>query len=195
MPDEMVTNLGDAGPPLTLDRGFPSRLVVNPGADVAAQHQRAAITALKGRQSPFDSRYGAVVTVTLAKNKFQAVLGNVESLLLSEIDRAKLSVPTRYFAPIALKRRWRLAQSSDRNFARHMSESWVCSEDDRARLSQIASRQTPIVVIPNPVPGWCAELGRDDPERFTSPAPKALFVGHLRYRPIVVAVRRLAGTI
>jgi glycosyltransferase involved in cell wall biosynthesis len=120
---------------------------------------------------------------------------NVESLLLAEIDRAKLSVPIRFLAPIVFRRRWRLARSADRDFARQMSEIWVCSEDDRARLSQIADRQTPIAVVPNPVPGWCSESENEFPERFAGPQLKALFVGHLRYRPNVVAVRRLAGAI
>ena len=120
---------------------------------------------------------------------------NIESILLAEIDRAKLSDPIRPFSPIVFRRRWRLAQIADRNFARQMSENWVCSEDDRARLSRIAGRQTPIVVVPNPVPGWCGEPDKDFPDRFTGPPLNALFVGHLLYRPNVVAVRRLVGTI
>jgi len=119
---------------------------------------------------------------------------NVESDLLARTLRADFRV--RDVAGLLTGQRQRTidaARAADRDIAILADELWLCSEDDRARLHTLLDTPPPIRVVPNPVPQWCA-IAREVPTRPTGEV-SALFVGHLGYRPNILAARRLIDRI
>jgi polysaccharide biosynthesis protein PslH len=110
---------------------------------------------------------------------------NVESVLLKEIDLAR----RKWRALLLYRRRWARAALAEKAIAESVAGIWVCSAPDAGLVRDIVGHGKAIDVIPNPVPGWCAAAAQ---------APgaepwgvRALFVGHLGYRPNIVAVSRL----
>lgn len=128
---------------------------------------------------------------------------NVESLLLREIEIARRSpLAALWRAPT-----WRRAAQAERRIAQEISALWVCSVPDRDRLRAIVGPAPVIDIIPNPVPPWvasatCRQAPQDarpphhpphrTPAASGPPNPiRALFVGHLSYRPNIYAAQRL----
>lgn len=120
---------------------------------------------------------------------------NHETALLRQIDRAELPFPIRSFAPLLKRKRWQLAAEAERRLAQMASDIWVCSEQDRAGMANAFGSDVPIHVLPNPMPAWC--LGEPErPDRSIPPdGIRAIFVGHLGYRPNKDAVRSLLNRI
>lgn len=112
---------------------------------------------------------------------------NVESDLLQQTDRARHPV----LAPLLRRGRWRRAADAERLLLRSMDAVWVCSTADAELLRQLAPDGAPVHVVPNPVPDWC--IGVKGCPR--ADGIDALFVGHLGYRPNILAALRLAQRI
>lgn len=112
---------------------------------------------------------------------------NVESDLLRQTDLARHPI----LARLQRQGRWRRAAEAERSLLRQVAAVWACSRLDADRFAQLAPGSAPVHVVPNPVPGWCLSI---------APEPRAdgidaLFVGHLGYRPNIVAAQRLGGRI
>lgn len=108
---------------------------------------------------------------------------NVESDLLRQTDRARHPV----LAPLLRRGRWGRAERAERDLLQRVSAVWACSTLDAERMRRLAPGLAAVHVVPNPVPDWClaaAVTSRRD-------GIAALFVGHLGYRPNLVAARRL----
>jgi glycosyltransferase involved in cell wall biosynthesis len=73
---------------------------------------------------------------------------------------------------------------------------WVCSEPDQDRLIKLYQPNIPVYVVPNGVPRF-EQLQNLSPARSNdyTKGPALIFVGHLGYRPNVVAAERLAREI
>lgn len=73
---------------------------------------------------------------------------------------------------------------------------WVCSEQDRERLLALSGGKTNADVVPNGIPRF-EQIPGELPRlpSIIDGKPTILFVGHLRYRPNMDAVRRLATRI
>ena len=128
------------------------------------------------------------------KTPLVADMHNAESHLLAELDRARLPAILRPLAPILFVERWRRARQVERALADQMAAVWMCAHDDRTRFRHAVGNHTPVHVIPNPVPAWCARrVGSAG--RFEGSAPRVLYVGHLGYPPNDHAARYLAGCI
>lgn len=110
---------------------------------------------------------------------------NVESSLLKEVDLARR--PWR--AALFYRQRWARAVAAEKDLAQAVAGFWVCSKSDADLMRAIVGTSSAIAIVPNPVPGWCATAAQA-----SSAAPwsvRALFVGHLGYRPNIVAASRL----
>lgn len=110
---------------------------------------------------------------------------NVESVLQEDIDRARYG----WRAALLRRRRWALARAADQRLVQRADQVWTCSSRDAELVRAIAQDPTPIDVVPNPVPPWCAAAQSGQTAGVSG--PHALFVGHLGYRPNIEAVRRL----
>lgn len=123
---------------------------------------------------------------------------NVESALVDGIEKARHPLSAliwRLGAPWS-RRRYdpQINRRAEQEFIALMDQCWVCSEADRILLQQLAPNNTsPIHIVPNPCPAWCADVGTEP--AMTSKPGKMLFVGHLRYRPNMNAVRILCSEI
>ncbi len=69
---------------------------------------------------------------------------------------------------------------------------WVCSEADRTRLARL-TRFSGAKIVPNGVPS--SMVVGDRAINRGGPGPRIVFVGHLGYRPNVLAARELAGKV
>jgi len=110
---------------------------------------------------------------------------NVESALQQEVDRAKYG----WLAALRFRKRWRYAQAAERQLAEIADRIWMCSARDVALMQRIVGDHILMDVIPNPAPAWCRHA-----EPHSPPDPwiaRALFVGHLGYRPNIEAGKRL----
>lgn len=108
---------------------------------------------------------------------------NIESALLEEQDRARLRfLPARVVA-FANVQRWRNARDADLEAAKIADQIFVCSQSD-LMLARSLGIETPITIVPNPIPQWCSLL--PPPKR--GPNPRLGFVGHLGYPPNKSAV-------
>lgn len=112
---------------------------------------------------------------------------NVESALLRQTDLARHP----FLARLQHRGRWQRAAEAERGLLQEVSAVWACSALDAEGLRRLAPGAAPVRVVPNPVPGWSlATLQKPRPDGID-----ALFVGHLGYRPNIVAARRLARRI
>lgn len=112
---------------------------------------------------------------------------NVESDLLRQTDLARRP----WLARLTRRRRWHRAEKAERTLLGLVPAVWACSQLDAERMQRLAPGMSPPRVLPNPVPDWCLAAGhlpRGD-------GVKALFVGHLGYRPNLVAAGRLVRNI
>lgn len=112
---------------------------------------------------------------------------NVESALLREIDRSRRGP----LATILYRNRWSGVIAAETGVARRVASVWACSPGDASRLAAMAHDPARVMVVPNPVPGWCFT----PPSRLPCQGVAALFVGHLGYRPNVLAAERLGRRI
>ncbi|WP_245235450.1 glycosyltransferase [Mesorhizobium erdmanii] len=73
---------------------------------------------------------------------------------------------------------------------------WVCSNQDRNRLSGLSRHKVPIDIVPNGIP-HAADIPKTLPAEAQTDSgfPTILFVGHLGYPPNVDAAERLAASI
>lgn len=120
---------------------------------------------------------------------------NVESTLLRQID---LAARPRYHGPfkaLGKRSRWQQAEAAESQLGQLATSIWACSEQDKQDLAALVGPQTPIDVVPNPVPGWCANVQNHQSAAFQSDAIRLLFVGHLGYAPNINAARTLASDI
>lgn len=133
--------------------------------------------------------YLSAVAYRLVGAGVQVILDahNVESDLLRQTDLARHPV----LARLLRRGRWRRAADAERLLLRSVDAVWACSDADAALLRQLAPDGASVHVIPNPVPNWCLAV-RDRPR---ADGINALFVGHLGYRPNIVAALRLAQRI
>lgn len=131
----------------------------------------------------------AAVARHLVSSGIRVVLDahNVESNLLRQTDLARHPI----LARLQRRGRWRRAAEAERKLLEHVSAVWACSTMDAESLRQLAPGIAPIHVVPNPVPNWCADIVLEP----RTDGIDALFVGHLGYRPNIVASRRLARSI
>lgn len=114
---------------------------------------------------------------------------NLESALLREDDIARRGWRARLF----YRRRWKEAEAAEKRLAPRVAGVWVCSHQDAALLRAAVGEAVSIDVIPNPIPAWCGKAEISSP-----PEPwsvRALYVGHLGYRPNIRAAERLIRTI
>lgn len=109
---------------------------------------------------------------------------NVESDLLRQTDLARHPI----LARLQHRGRWRMAAEAERSLLHEVSAVWACSAMDADQLRRLSPRSAPVHVVPNPVPGWSLAA----PQRPRPDGIDALFVGHLGYRPNIIAARRLA---
>ena len=113
---------------------------------------------------------------------------NVESHLSAQVARV---APRRSLKGLlglherAIRRRERQALS-------HAERVWVCSEADASRLYRSHHPSLPIDVVPNGVPRLDSAPRHLPAIDGQAGAPTILFLGHLGYRPNVVAAHRLA---
>ncbi|MEM8588305.1 MAG: glycosyltransferase [Pseudomonadota bacterium] len=113
---------------------------------------------------------------------------NVESHLSAQVARV---APRRSLKGL-LGLHERAIRRRERRALRHADRVWVCSEADASRLYRSHHPSLPIDVVPNGVPRL------DSVPRYLpaidgqAGGPTILFLGHLGYRPNVVAARRLA---
>jgi glycosyltransferase involved in cell wall biosynthesis len=115
---------------------------------------------------------------------------NVESDLLRQQDIAKLPSVLRPFAPIVFHKRWRKARALDL-FALEMAETvWVCSAEDKQRVSKLCKNPPRIAIVPNLAPNSIEKIKPQEPVQARN-RPVLLFVGHLGYAPNKHAVRHL----
>ncbi|MBR2658003.1 MAG: glycosyltransferase [Loktanella sp.] len=128
----------------------------------------------------------------LEGQKVAVDLHNIESALQQDIDRVRYG----WRAGLLYRRRWALASEAERRLAAKAHRVWVCSSHDAASLLALGEVQTPIDVVPNPVPPWCHDHDHNHAHR-SRPVSEihALFVGHLGYAPNTVAVKRLVKRI
>lgn len=112
---------------------------------------------------------------------------NVESDLLRQTDTARHP----YVAPLLRQGRWRRAKEAEGSILRSVSSVWACSRTDALNMQHLAPAMAPSHVVPNPVPEWCL-AARHEPR---PDGIAALFVGHLGYRPNIVAAQRLLRNI
>lgn len=133
--------------------------------------------------------YLAAVARALAAEGVPVILDahNVESDLLRQSDLARHPV----LARLQRRGRWRRASAAEQAILETVSSVWACSGADAARLRLLSPDAAPVHVIPNPVPDWC--LSAAPPPR--APGINALFVGHLGYRPNIIAAHRLGQRI
>jgi glycosyltransferase involved in cell wall biosynthesis len=114
---------------------------------------------------------------------------NVESDLAGQLQRSARWEPSAITAAPGLRRLERKALSI-------VDRVWVCSRQDREKLTALSRHLVPIDIVPNGIP-----RAEDIPVLLPAQAttangfPVILFVGHLGYEPNIDAVVRLAGTI
>ena len=108
---------------------------------------------------------------------------NIESSLLEEQDRARLRVLPARLVALANMQRWGNARDADLEAAKIADQIFVCSQSD-LMLARSLGIETPITIVPNPIPQWCTLLR--SPKR--GPNPRLGFVGHLGYLPNKAAV-------
>ncbi len=119
---------------------------------------------------------------------------NVESNLLAEQDRARVSPLPRQLSAVVFARRWRKAVRADRDAITLSDAIWTCSVRDQHLTNAMVEAPVRTDVIPNPIPDWCEDRAVS-PVRPINCDPQLLFVGHLRYPPNTWAVRRLVRQI
>lgn len=120
---------------------------------------------------------------------------NVESALLRQIDLAKAPRILGPLRALGKRSRWRRAKAAESQLAGLASSIWVCSEQDKRDLAALVGPKTPIDVVPNPVPVWCANVPPPQGAPFCTDAIRLLFVGHLGYAPNINAAKSLARDI
>jgi glycosyltransferase involved in cell wall biosynthesis len=132
-----------------------------------------------------DGIYLADIARALSACDHQVVLDmhNIESALLKETDISRKG----WHAKLFYRSRWARAERAEADIANWIGGAWVCSKEDVARMTSIASRPFPIEIVQNPIPAWCHNVV--PVERPTG--IRSLFVGHLGYQPNIRAVERL----
>ncbi|WP_245279150.1 glycosyltransferase [Mesorhizobium loti] len=116
---------------------------------------------------------------------------NVESDLAQQIGRTEATGPrlAAIAASLGIRRLERKALAI-------VDRIWVCSNQDRDKLTGLSLRKVPIDVVPNGIPNV-----EDIPQTLPTEAatdsgfPVILFIGHLGYPPNVDAAERLAHAI
>ncbi|WP_244277709.1 glycosyltransferase [Mesorhizobium erdmanii] len=116
---------------------------------------------------------------------------NVESALAAQIQHADRVRPSLagMLAASGLARLERKALGI-------VDKVWVCSNQDRNRLSGLSRHKVPIDIVPNGIP-HAADIPKTLPAEAQTDSgfPTILFVGHLGYPPNVDAAERLAASI
>lgn len=120
---------------------------------------------------------------------------NVESALVRETDEAWTIPLLRSPAALLRRRRWKNACDADRAAAGLAAAVFVCSDSDRDRLGALGIDTGPVAVVPNVVPAWVTGAKPGSRKTNERGSPKAVFVGHLRYKPNRAAVQRLIRAI
>lgn len=120
---------------------------------------------------------------------------NVESTLLRRVDEAE--TPTLLLPLVRLlnRRRWQRAEVEESKLGLVAEAIWVCSEPDARDLAALAGPDVAIKVVPNPVPQWCEALRPNPARLFPEGRVHGVFVGHLNYKPNVLAAQELARSI
>ena len=116
---------------------------------------------------------------------------NVESNLAGQLDRAGGMSSIAAIAATATG-----VRRLERRALAIVDRVWVCSRQDRERLTALSRRKVPIDVVPNGIPRF-ETIPVDLPAQ-TTPSdgfPVILFIGHLGYQPNIDAAERLAGAI
>ena len=114
---------------------------------------------------------------------------NIESALLRENELSKYG----WFGSLIKSKRWKRAEAAEKAIVEKVKEVWVCSKSDAELLKTISDTPPTINILPNPIPAWCSSV--EPPSRNADWTIKLLFVGHLRYRPNIRAIRRLLQSI
>lgn len=117
---------------------------------------------------------------------------NVESVLAGKLRDAR---PLAGLLPYRWSDEGRI-RAAERLALETVDRVWVCSEPDRARVRHIFATEKPVDVVPNGVPRFHeAPAGLPPPAGKDRGWPVLLFVGHLGYKPNIVAAERLAKII
>lgn len=116
---------------------------------------------------------------------------NVESDLAGQLDRAGGISSTAAIAAAATG-----VRRLERRALAIVDRVWVCSTQDRERLTALSRRTVPIDIVPNGIPRF-ETIPVELPAQ-ASPSdgfPVILFIGHLGYQPNIDGAERLAGAI
>lgn len=150
---------------------------------------RAQARAGPGDVAIVEGVYLAAVARDLAAGGARVILDahNVESDLLRQSDLARHP----FLARLQRGGRWQRAAEAERRLLETVTAVWACSAADTIRLHDLFPNTAPIHVVPNPVPDWCLS-STQQPRK---DGIEALFVGHLGYRPNIVAALRLCERI
>ena len=113
---------------------------------------------------------------------------NVESQLYRRLVSPR--VPLKYLSRRLLGIGARPIEAVERRLAELAQQVWLCSEDDRRRLSSLVGRRAELCVVPNGLPPGRLRAERPrgvPPFAAAGRSPKLLFLGHLAYPPNVQA--------
>lgn len=117
---------------------------------------------------------------------------NIESLLFAQGHRpgfAERLLPFRFRGQGRIQRQEEAALAI-------VDRVWVCSDEDRERLVNQFEPEIPVDVVPNGIPRFDKAPARLPPLPARDDGwPVMLFVGHLGYKPNIVAAERLARDI
>lgn len=91
-------------------------------------------------------------------------------------------------------RRIKAVQRVERLACERVDTVWTCSESDAKHLAQICGPELRTFVVPNGIPHMEA-IPREAPHKQRSGSPLLLFIGHLGYRPNIIAADRLVREI
>ncbi|MHA3914996.1 glycosyltransferase family 4 protein [Halovulum sp. GXIMD14793] len=111
---------------------------------------------------------------------------NVESDLCQKIHQIKGGKLKQATAPLRYVRRLRRSRQEEQRLAEHAQAVWVCSDKDRQRLKVIAPNAAQVDIVPNPAP-QVEPLAKSGPMT----TPHYLFLGHLGYKPNILAALEL----
>ena len=120
---------------------------------------------------------------------------NVESALMRRVDEAETPAALLPVMRRLNRKRWQRAEAAERQLGAISEAIWVCSEQDARDLAALVGPDTRIEIVPNPVPKWCEQQAPRPERLFSDGRAQGLFIGHLNYKPNIIAAQNLANHI
>lgn len=115
---------------------------------------------------------------------------NIESDLSQKIHQTRGGKLKQATASLRYARRLRHSRQEEQRLAERVQAVWLCSDKDRQRLKTIAPNTAQVDIVPNPAP-QVEPLAKSGPMT----APHYLFLGHLGYKPNILAALELIQNI